>query len=352
MNHLGFTQKIKGLIHSDIEDNELARVTAEHKERYIVQSGESIFHAEITGNIRFSAQSRADFPAVGDWVKIMKMDEQNAVILEVLPRFSVLERKEVGKTSDIQIIASNIDYAFIVQAVGHDFNLNRIERYLIICNSAGIAPIILLTKTDLVETNETNNLVQQLESRIADIPVIALSSENGSGYEELQTVLKPNSTYCFMGSSGVGKSTIINCLKDEDVLKTREISTSTGKGRHTTSHRELFVLPNGSIVIDTPGMRELGLANQAEGIAVTYNQIEDLAHDCKYADCSHNEENGCAVVDALEHGDLSLKLYENYMKLKREQQHFTSTVHEKRQKDKDFGKMVKEVKKLKKRHKF
>lgn len=352
MNHLGLTDKIKDLIHSGIEDNELARVTAEHKERYIVQSGDSILQAEITGNIRFTAQSRADFPAVGDWVKIMKMDEQNAIIVEVLPRFSVLERKEAGKTSDVQIIASNIDYAFIVQAVGHDFNLNRIERYIIICNSSGIAPIILLTKTDLIEANEIEELVHQIKNRVSDIPVIALSSQNGNGYEALYSVLQTNLTYCFMGSSGVGKSTIINCLKNEDVLKTNTISSSTGKGRHTTSHRELFTLSTGSIVIDTPGMRELGLADQAEGITTTYSQIEDLAPNCKYADCSHNEEKGCAVIDAVETGDLSVEIYENYMKLKREQEHFSSTVQEKRQKDKDFGKMVREVKKIKKNHKF
>lgn len=352
MKQLGYTNKIQNLIPNDINESELGRIIVEHKERYILQSFEGTFNAEITGNLRFTAESRADFPAVGDWVRYMKMDEQNVVILEIFPRFSVLERQAVGKLAEVQIIASNIDCAFLVQAVGHDFNLKRLERYLTICYSANIDPIIILTKIDLIVEDEIKNLLDQISDRIKNVPVIALSSETKDGYKQLETQMEAYSTYCFIGSSGVGKSTIVNQLKKEVVLKTKEISFSTNKGRHTTSHRELFVLPNKSIVIDTPGMREVGITDQSQGIEITYDQINELANECRFSDCTHNNERGCAVLEAIESGDLSEEVYANYQKLKREQEHFSSTVHEKRQRDKEFGKMIKTVLNQKKRNKY
>ncbi len=352
MIKLGYSNKTEALIGNSVNKEELARVIVEHKERYIIQSGNDTFQAEITGNIRFAAQSRADFPAVGDWVRITQMDEQNAIILEIFPRFSVLERQSVGKQAEVQIIAANIDYAFIVQAVGHDFNLNRIERYLTICNTAKIEPIIILTKIDLETEIEVKNLLSQISKRIKAVPVIALSSETNAGYNQLNALMEPYKTYCFIGSSGVGKSTIVNHLKEVEVLKTASISTSTSKGRHTTSHRELFILPNGSIVIDTPGMRELGLTEQSDGIEMTYDQITELALHCHFADCKHINERGCAVLNAIENGELTEEVYDNYQKLKREQEHFSSTVHEKRLKSKEFGKMIKSVLNEKKKHKF
>ncbi len=351
MNTLGFTHKIQEIIPSDISPEELGRITAEHKERYILQSIEGIFQAEITGNLRFSAQSKVDFPAVGDWVRYTKMDDQNAIILEVFSRFSTLERQAVGKNADIQIIAANIDVAFIVQSVGHDFNLNRLERYLSICYAAKIEPVIILTKIDLIDEDETKTLVDEISGRIKKVPVIALSNLNQKGLEELKQTMQANNTYCFIGSSGVGKSTIINHLKNEEVLKTNSISTSTNKGKHTTSHRELFVLNNGSIVIDTPGMRELGLTDVSGGIEITFEEIAELTGRCRYNDCTHTSEKGCAVLEAVENGELSPEAYENYQKLIREQQHFSSTIKEKRQRDKDFGKMVKAYKKHKNQNK-
>jgi len=352
MNTLGFTQKIQELIPSNISPEELGRITAEHKERYVMQSAEGTFHAEITGNLRFSAQSKADFPAVGDWVRYTKMDEQNAIILEVFSRYSTLERQAVGKNTDVQIIAANIDYAFIVQAVGHDFNLNRLERYLSICYAAKIEPLIILTKTDLVSEEETTRLVDEISKRVKKVPVIALSNITQKGLGELFQLMKPYNTYCFIGSSGVGKSTIINHLKNEEVLKTNSISESTNKGKHTTSHRELFLLNNNSIVIDTPGMRELGLTDVSGGIELTFDEIVELAKECRFKDCTHTSETGCAVLEALENEELPYDVYNNYQKLMREQEHFTSSVHEKRQRDKDFGKMIKVYKNQKKQNKL
>ncbi len=352
MERLGFTKKIQEIIPSGIHQSEVGRIIIEHKERYTLQTDEGVFNAEITGNLRFSAASRADFPAVGDWVRFMKMDDENAIILEIFPRFSVLERQAVGKQAEVQIIGTNIDCAFLVQAVGHDYNLKRLERYLTLCYSADIDPVIILTKIDLVSEFEQIKLVSEITERINDVVVISVSSKTKAGYSELERIMKPGNTYCFIGSSGVGKSTIVNHLAHEDLLKTSDISASTNKGRHTTSHRELFVLPNGSIVIDTPGMREVGITDQSQGIKMTYDQIEELAQHCRFRDCTHTTESGCSVREAIEDGKLSEEIYENYRKLKREQEHFTSTVHEKRQRDKEFGKMVKTVKDHKKKSKF
>lgn len=352
MKELGFTTKIAEQIGEKAHREELARVIAEHKERYKVQNIEGVFNAEITGNMRFSATSRSDLPAVGDWVRITKMDEQNAIILELVPRFSLLERKAVGKSGETQIIAANIDHAFIVMAAGHDFNLNRLERYLVICRAGKINPIVLLTKTDLVSAEEKEKLVASIGKRAPGVRVLAISNETQDGIAELQSSLKSYETYCLLGSSGVGKSTIINRLKRAERLKTGIISSSTGKGKHTTSHRELLVLPNKSIVIDTPGMRELGIISGNDGMDKTFDEIGTLAQNCRYSNCTHENEAGCAVLQAVDEGELSIEVYQNFMRLRREQQHFESTIHEKRQKGREFGKMVKEVSKFKKNNKF
>jgi len=344
MKNLGFAGKITELIQtSDYEGFELARVIIEHKERYVIQTSFGILNAEITGNLRFSAKSRLDFPAVGDWVKVTIMDNNTAIILSVFPRISVLKRQAIGKYGEPQLIAANIDYAFVVQSVGHDFNLKRLDRYLTICYSANIEPIVLLTKIDLIEQNETEQLVEQIRDRAKGITIIPLSIEIASSLEILNKIFEPYKTYCFIGSSGVGKSTIVNWLNGTQVLKTNEISSSTNKGKHTTSHRELMILSNGSIIIDTPGMREVGMTESSVGIELTYDEIVDLANNCKFNDCSHTSELGCAVLKAVEEGDISVEAYENYHKLIREQIHFASTIVEKRKKGKDLAKLYKAV---------
>lgn len=349
---LGYSDKIKELIGEELEPVELARVSAEHKERYQIINEDGTLQAEITGNIRYAAQSRADFPAVGDWVKIARIDKDSAVILQVFPRFSMLARQAVGKQGEVQLIASNIDVAFIVQAVGHDFNLNRLERYLSICYAGKIEPVIVLTKIDLIEQDELGALQNQIKTRNAKIPLFLVSNVTHDGLEHLRENMESFKTFCFIGSSGVGKSTLINSLLEDDMLETNQISDSTSKGRHTTTHRELILLPNESIVIDTPGMRELGMTNQEGGLELTYDQIAELAENCRFSDCSHENEKGCAVIEAVEDGTLPEEMYNNFLKLKREQEHFTSTVHEKRKKGKEFGKMVKEVSRLRKNNKY
>ncbi len=353
MKKLGFTDRIAAIIkEQNISESELARVIAEHKERYTIQSDKGIFSAEIVGNMRFSAQSRTDFPAVGDWVRFTPMDHENAIILEILPRHSLLQRRAVSKNTETQVIASNLDKVFIVQAVGHDYNLSRIERYLVLCNSAKIEHVVVLTKTDLISTAETKSLVEKLKNRIQNVPVICLSNETQDGFDDVQKNMSPHLTYCFIGSSGVGKSTLINRLMKKNELKTNSISSTTNKGKHTTSQRELVILPNQSIVIDTPGMREVGITESIEGIDSTYDQIMELSNQCRYHDCTHTNEAECKVLEAVEDGTLSQDIFENYHKLKREQIHFSASIHEKRKKGKEFGKMVREVVKQRKRLKY
>jgi ribosome biogenesis GTPase len=329
-----------------------ARIVAEHRDRYVIQDNSGTYFAEITGNLRFTAQSREAFPAVGDLVEIMMMDKSNAVITGILPRSTILRRQAVGKYAETQVMAANIDFALIVLSVGQDFNLNRIDRYLMICHASGILPVIVLSKTDLVTEETRRKLVEEIRERIGKIDILTASCVTPEGLDPLRNFLQPSKIYCFLGSSGAGKSTLLNHLSGKELMKTSEISISTNKGRHTTSHRELFFLPNGSMVIDTPGMREVGLVDSEEGIIETFNQISELSSHCRFRDCTHTSEAGCAVLEALDRGELSADLYESYLKLKREQAHFSASLKEKRQKSKEQGKLFKAIKKEVKKKKF
>ena len=331
---------------------EVGRVISEHKERYIVKTTENEYDAEIIGNLLFSAQKRSDFPAVGDWVAISKYDEDKVLIHSVFPRKTIIERQAVGKQGEKQIIATNIDYAFIVQAVDRDFNINRIERYLTICNASNIRPIIILNKIDLINDAELSKLITTVQERIKQVPVIPISNESQKGIERLKKNIEKGKTYCLLGSSGVGKSTLLNNLSGKQLMKTNEISTSTNKGRHVTSHRELLVLDNAGILIDNPGMREVGIADSTDGLEITFETIVKLSSVCKFKDCTHTTEIDCAVIAAFESGEIDKSSYENYLKMEREKEHFELTVTERRKKDKDFGKMVKNYKKDRKLNKY
>ena len=224
----------------------MGRVISEHKERYVVKTTEKEYDGEIVGNLRFTAHNRSDFPAVGDWVAISEYDDNKVVIHSVFPRKTIIERQAVEKQGEKQIIASNIDYVFIVQAVDRDFNINRIERYLTICNTSNVKPIILLNKIDLIDNIKLSSLFREVKERIQKIPVIAISNETKNGIAQLKDKMEKGKTYCLLGSSGVGKSTLLNNLSGKKIMQTNVISTSTKKGRHITSHRELIILNNGS----------------------------------------------------------------------------------------------------------
>ena len=232
------------------------RVALEHRERYVVRTAANEFEAELIGNLRFTAQNRIDLPAIGDWVAIAPYDEGKALIHAVLPRTSTILRKAVAKTGQPQLIATNVDCGIIVLASDSNFNLNRLERYITICNSSGITPVILLSKTDLLSRNEQQRMLSRIRQRL---PEVALLSANNSekGYQELISFIEKGKTYCLLGSSGVGKSTLTNALAGSSLMETGEINTKVQKGKHITTHRELVILQNGGILIDNPGMREV-----------------------------------------------------------------------------------------------
>ena len=323
----------------------MGRVISEHKERYIVKTVNGESEAEITGNLRFTAKSREDFPAVGDWVALTMHDSDFSIIHGILPRFSVISRQAVGRFGEIQIIATNIDYALLLQAADRDFNINRLERYLTVCHTSGVNPVIVLSKIDLTDRHRTAELMESIRARIKNVPVIAISNESRDGYDQLEAIIEKGKTYCLLGSSGVGKSTLLNNLSGKPLMQTGAISQSTNKGRHVTSHRELIILENGGILIDNPGMREVGITDSAGGIEITFDLIARYAQRCKFKDCTHTYEKGCSVVEAVGKGEIDEASYDNYLKMEKERAYFESTVAERRKKDKEFGKMLKNYKK-------
>lgn len=353
LQDLGLTNEISAILkEQNLSGFTIGRVTQEHRERYIVSTGDRQYEAEITGNLRFTANSRADYPAVGDWVVMTTYDSDFAVIHKILPRKSILERQSVEKTGEKQIISTNVDYAFIMQSIDNNFNINRLERYLSICYSSNIEPILVISKIDLSSEEELRKAIRELEIREKKIKYILISNITQKGLDQILKLIQKGKTYCIVGSSGVGKSTLINHLLKENILKTKEISKSTNKGKHATEHRELFILDNGGIIIDTPGMRELGMTDNIEGIQATFQDIFNLTLKCKFPDCNHISEKGCAVIEALQNGTLDKDSLENYRKMLREQGRFQATVAEKRKKDKQFGKMAKEILKEKKKNKY
>lgn len=352
ISDLGYNDNLeKYRIDQKLDCFEIGRVISEHKERYNVKTADCEYDSELVGNLRFTAESRYDFPAVGDWVAFSQYDEGKAIIHAVYPRASIIERQAVGKSGQVQIIATNIDYGLIVQAVDRDFNLNRLERYLTICNASKVEPIIVLSKVDLVSETELESLKLQVSQRIKDVSIYTVSNET-NGYDSIESLIEEGKTYCLLGSSGVGKSTLLNGLSGMEQMKTGEISSSVNKGKHVTSHRELIVLESGGVIIDNPGMREVGIADTTDGLETTFETIIEHAENCKFRDCTHTHEEGCAVLEYLESGEIDEDSYSNYRKMEKEKMHFESDARDRKKKDKDLGKLIKNVKKQRKNDKY
>jgi ribosome biogenesis GTPase len=306
-----FEDKLKQI---NKQDNfQIARIAIEYKGMYKLYTEAGEVLAEITGNMRYNNQ----FPAVGDWVVIDLQDSKaRAIIHDILPRKSKFSRKVAGDNTEEQIVAANIDTIFIVTSLNQDFNLRRLERYLTIAWNSGAKPVIVLSKADLCADAEAKKA--EVETVAFGVPIHIVSSLSGEGLDELEEYLETGYTVALLGSSGVGKSTIINQLMGSEKMEVDEIRINDGKGKHTTTHRELIVLETGGIVIDTPGMREIQLWDGNEGIKESFEDIETLAQNCKFNDCQHDSEPGCAVKEAIEQGDLTEKRLESYRKLERE----------------------------------
>ena len=297
-------------------DVEPGRVAVEFNYLYRVYVEGGDIEAVLAGRVKHHAASRGDLPAVGDWVGVRRRDDPRGAIVFVLPRRTRFSRRMAGNTTDEQVVAANIDVIFITMALDADFSVRRLERYLLMSRESGAEPVVVLTKPDLADDLPAR--VTEVVAVASDAPVHVVSPREGGGLEPIRERLAPGVTGALLGSSGVGKTTIINWLAGGTPRATREVRASDSKGRHTTTHRELIRLPGGGLVIDTPGMRELQLWDASQGVRQTFDDIETLAPGCHFTDCRHRDEPKCAVKQAVSGGALDASRLESYLKLQEE----------------------------------
>lgn len=344
LNALGWSDWFEQRAEGDPSQT-IARVAAVDRELLLLVDQTGPFRGKLAGSFLHRQHRPHELPCVGDWVFLVKQPGDDfGVVQAILERRTALRRKAAGNAVEYQMIAANVDCVMIVQSCAADFNLNRLERYLVMVRDGGAEPCILLTKTDLVDPALL--AAQSAAIRAADItaPLVTLSNVTQEGVDDLRRLLAPGKTYCFVGSSGVGKSTLINRLIGQELLQTGVVS-GTGEGRHTTVRRELVRLAGGALVIDNPGMREFGILGAADGVASSYPAIAARAADCRYRDCTHTREPGCAVRTAVDAGEIGREQVDNYLKLREESAFYEMSYAEKRKKDRDFGKFIKSVKK-------
>ncbi len=295
------------------------RVAVQHRGAYDVLTAEGELRCDVAGRLYEEATSPADLPAVGDWVAVAARPAEHAgTVQAVLPRRTKFSRKTAWQASEEQVLAANVDVVLIVSSLNDELNLRRLERYLTLAWESGARPVLVLTKADLADGVPT--AVTAVESVAFGAPVLPVSSLTGEGLDELRAHLRPGVTAALLGSSGVGKSTLVNTLAGEELLETREIRDD-GKGRHTTTRRELIQLPDGALVIDTPGMREVQLWIADEGLEEAFSDVTELFEHCRFSDCAHESEPGCAVKEALANGTVAPERWESYLKLQRELAH-------------------------------
>jgi len=333
-------------LYEGINENKVARIIATHKDRFEIVSNNGKGFAKIKRG-SFYDNPDSIYPTTGDFVLIEWNKNGDSMIYETLKRQSSFSRtasssdkKKELHTQHEQLVASNFDYVFIMQSLNNNFNLNRIERYLSLAWQSGGIPIIVLTKSDLV--SDVQDYILQVESVAIGVDVYAVSCVTHDGIDNIKKYFSKGKTIVFLGSSGVGKSTLVNTLYGEEVMKTQEIREEDSRGRHTTTSRNLIMLPNGAMIIDTPGMRELGMWNAEEGISKTFEDIDLLTKQCKFSDCTHTNEPGCKILEAISNGELSEERFSQYIKLLKESQYNTDSdeyLKNKKEKFKQIAKM-------------
>lgn len=351
LKNIGYSDWFKSRVDDEkIAIHGVARVVSVHKDSYTVTKGGEDVFAELSGNLLYSTESASDLPTTGDWVYADFFDnDTHAIIYGVFPRKTLLKRKTAGKLVDFQLIAANIDVAFIIQSLNDNFNLRRLERYLVMVNESGIEPVILLSKCDLMPKEEVSEIKNKVLAIAPQTTVIEFSNLDRENIDSIISLLKSGYSYCLLGSSGVGKTTLLNSIIGNEEFETQPVSKIQSKGRHTTTSRQLVRLESGAMIIDTPGMRELGGMSVDGGLDETFSEILELSQICKFANCSHTNEQGCAILAAIKAGSLSEQRYQNYLKMKKESEFNQMSYLEKRKKDKSFGKLIKSTMKNKQR---
>jgi ribosome biogenesis GTPase len=317
------------------------RVAIVHRTCYEVISENGLFQCELTGNMMFS-KLVVELPCVGDWVIFQPIDTERGIIFDMLPRQKTLYRLKTGTVSEKQAITSHVDKAFIVQSLDDNFNVRRIERFLLQLADENIQPALVLTKTDLgFNKEDIENALKHISHKI---PVFFTSVHRRDSVMAILEFVKAGETIVFTGMSGVGKSSLINILYGHEIFQTAAISTSTGKGKHTTTRREMVLLENSGVLIDTPGVKLFGVTNDNVNSLSDVLDISNFESQCLFSDCQHINEKGCAVIRAVDNGEIDKGVYENYLKLRKEAWHYTASIFEKRKQEKSFSKIVKSIK--------